>query len=73
MSNTTKNLIEEIFNRQDQQEKSVGELKHINKLFTESEKAKQAKELIFGEKLESLKSQFSSFFIRKSAENQGAV
>lgn len=73
MSNTTKNLIEEIFNRQDQQEKSVGELKHINKLFQESEKAKQAKEFVFGEKLESLKGQFSSFFTRKPAESQGAV
>ena len=73
MSNTTKNLIEDLFNRQERQDKEVNELKHLNQRFQDSEKGKQAKEVAFGDKLDGLKNQFSSFFNRKPTEVQGAL
>ena len=61
MSNTTKNLIEDLFNRQERQHKAPQELKHLNQRFQDSEKGKHAKELAFGVKYDERKKQHSIF------------
>lgn len=68
MSFTQKEVIEEILEWQKQKGAEVRELRRMNAKYTENERTKRAKEVAFSERLEGLRSQFSSFFTNKPRE-----
>ncbi len=68
MSFTQKEIIEEILNWQKQKGDEVRELKRMTAKFAENDRTKRAKEVAFSERLEGLRSQFSSFFFNQPKE-----
>lgn len=68
MSFTQKEIIEEILSWQKQKGDEVRELKRMTEKFAENDRTKRAKEIAFSERLEGLRSQFSSFFSTKPQE-----
>lgn len=70
MSFTQKEIIDQILNWQKQKSDEVRELKRMSNQFAENERSKQAKEIAFSEKLEGLRSQFSSFFWTQPKEEK---
>lgn len=68
MSFTQREIIDQILNWQSQKDGEVRELKRMSESFAENDRAKRAKEIAFSEKLEGLRSQFSSFFWTRPKE-----
>ncbi|PIU01238.1 MAG: hypothetical protein COT74_01660 [Bdellovibrionales bacterium CG10_big_fil_rev_8_21_14_0_10_45_34] len=68
MSFTQKEIIEEILSWQKTKSDEVQELKRMTTKFAENERTKRAKEVAFGERLEGLRRQFSSFFSNQPQE-----
>ncbi len=68
MSFTQREIIDQILNWQSQKDGEVRELKRMSESFAENDRTKRAKEIAFSEKLEGLRSQFSSFFWTQSKE-----
>lgn len=62
MSFTQREIIDQILNWQSQKDGEVRELKRMSESFAENDRTNRAKEIGFSEKLEGLRSQFSSFF-----------
>jgi hypothetical protein len=62
MSFTQREIIDQILNWQAQKDGEVRELKRMSESFAENDRTKRAKEIAFSEKLDGLRSQFSSFF-----------
>ncbi len=62
MSFTQREIIDQILNWQSQKDGEVRELKRMSESFAENDRTKHAKEIAFSEKLEGLRSQFSTFF-----------
>lgn len=62
MSFTQREIIDQILNWQSQKDGEVRELKRMSESFAENDRTKRAKEIAYSEKLEGLRSQFSSFF-----------
>ena len=62
MSFTQREIIDQILNWQSQKDGEVRELKRMSESFAENDRTKRAKEIAFSEKLEGLRSQFSSYF-----------
>jgi len=70
MSFTQKEIIDQILNWQSQKDDEVRELKRISNQFAENDRSKKAKEIAFGEKLDRLRNQFSSFFWTQPKETK---
>ncbi|MFZ3229891.1 MAG: hypothetical protein WA160_06790 [Pseudobdellovibrio sp.] len=70
MSFTQKEVIQQIFNWQSQQDEEMDELKRLTNRFAENERSKKAKDIAFNERLEGLRNQFSQFFSAKTQEGQ---
>lgn len=68
MSFTQREIIDQILNWQSQKDSEVRELKRMSESFAENDRTKRAKEIAFSEKLEDLRSQFSSFFLTQPKE-----
>lgn len=62
MSFTQREIIDQILNWQSQKDGEVRELKRMSESFSENDRTKRANEIVFSNKLEGLRSQFSSFF-----------
>lgn len=62
MSFTQREIIDQILNWQSQKDGELRELKRMSESFAENDRTKQVREIAFNEKLDDLRSQFSSFF-----------
>lgn len=70
MSFTQREIIDQILNWQSQKDGEVRELKRMSESFAENDRTKRAKEVAFSERLEGLRSQFSSFFWTQPTETK---
>lgn len=69
MSFQNKDFINEILNKFEKQEEEVREVKRLGQHFKETDKARTAKEALYGDQLKDLRGKFSNFFTRpKTAE-----
>lgn len=62
MSFQNKDFINEILNKVDKQEEEVREVKRLGQHFKETDKARNAKQALYGEQLKDLRGKFSNFF-----------
>lgn len=73
MSFVNRDLLKELFEKQEAQSRDVEELKRLKTFFKESEEAKKTKEWAFRkETLSSMKDYVSEFFLRQTASKKEA-
>lgn len=62
MSFTQKEILNQLLSWQNKKEEEVHELNRLTNRFAENERTKKAKDIVFSERFEGLRNQFSQFF-----------